>query len=124
MRKAVGIEHAEGDGEVLERWSRSKSAAVRLRERSRSVRRYADEGLKGIERERPRGGNHGDRCPQEQAALRTEIIRRTTRERPPDATHRSCRSLARAVGTTHSFVNTVWRGVAGGGDGLMDSRCV
>ena len=136
MRKAVRIELAEGDREVLERWSRSRSATVRLRERSRMVlmaaggmtntaiarelgthtdkvgrwrRRYADEGIKGIEKERPRGGNHGGRCPKAQAALRTEIIRRTTRERPPDATHWSCRSMARAVGTTHSFVNTVWR---------------
>ena len=54
-------------------------------------------------------GNHGGRCPKAQAALRTEIIRRTTRERPLDATHWSCRSMARAAGTTHSFVNTVWR---------------
>ena len=136
MRKAVGIELADGDREVLERWSRSRSATVRLRERSRIVlmaaggmtntaiarelgtntdkvgrwrRRYADEGLKGIEKERPRGGNHGGWCPKAQAALRTEIIRRTTQERPPDATHWSCRSMAGAVGTTHSFVNTVWR---------------
>ena len=136
MRKAVGIELAEGDREVLERWSRSRSATVRLRERSRIVlmaaggmtnvaiarelgthtdtvgrwrRRYADEGIKGIEKERPRGGNHGGRCPRAQAALRTEIIRRTTREKPPNATHWSCRSMASAVGTTHSFVNTVWR---------------
>ena len=46
-------------------------------------RRYADEGIGGIEKERPRGGNHGGRCPKAQAALRTEIIRRTTREVPP-----------------------------------------
>ena len=72
-------------------------------------RRYADKGIKGIEKERPRGGNHGGRCPKAQAVLRTEIIRRTTQERPPDATHWSCRSMARAAGTTHSFVNTVWR---------------
>ena len=37
MRKAVGIELADGDREVLERWSRSRSATVRLRERSRIV---------------------------------------------------------------------------------------
>ena len=122
--------------EILERWSRSRSATVRLRERSRIVlmaaagmtnvaiarelgthtdkadrwrRRYAEEGIGGIERERPRGGNRGGRCPRAQAALRTEIIRRTTREKPPDATRWSCRSMAAAVGTTHSFVNTVWR---------------
>ena len=72
-------------------------------------RRYADKGIRGIEKERPRGGNHGGRCPKAQAALRTEIIRRTTQEVPPDATHWSCRSMAKAAGTTHSFVNTVWR---------------
>ena len=97
MRKAVRIELAEGDREVLERWSRSRSATVRLRERSRMVlmaaggmtntaiarelgthtdkvgrwrRRYADEGIKGIEKERPRGGNHGGRCPKAQAVLK------------------------------------------------------
>ena len=74
MRKAVGIELADGDREVLERWSRLRSATVRLRERSRIVlmaaggmtnvaiarelgthtdkvgrwrRRYADEGDQG-----------------------------------------------------------------------------
>ena len=97
MRKAVRIEVTEGDREVLERWSRSRIATVRLRERSRMVlmaaggmtntaiarelgthtdkvgrwrRRYADKGIKGIEKERPRGGNHGGRCPKAQAALR------------------------------------------------------
>ena len=86
MRKAVEIKLAEGDGEVLERWSRSRSATVRLRERSRIVLmasegmtnraiaeelrthmdkvarwrwRYADEGLKGIEKERPGAGTTG-----------------------------------------------------------------
>ena len=44
MRKAVGIELAEGDREVLERWSRSRSATVRLRERSRIVL-MASEGM-------------------------------------------------------------------------------
>ena len=37
------------------------------------------------------------------------MIRLTTQTDPPDATHWLCRSMARAVGTTHSFVNTVWR---------------
>ena len=44
-------------------------------------RRYADGGIKGSRKERPRGGNHGGRCPKAQAALRTEIIRRTTQEK-------------------------------------------
>ena len=32
-----------------------------------------------------------------------------SRPDPPDATHWSCRSMARATGTTHSFVRRVWR---------------
>ena len=136
MRVAVEIELSEADRERLERWSRSRSVAVRLRERSRMVlmaadgmtnkaiaaelgtdrnkvgrwrRRFAGEGLDGIAKERPRGGNHGGKCSKAQARLRSEVVRLTTQTDPPDATHWSCRSLARAAGTTHSFVHRVWR---------------
>lgn len=136
MRVAVKIELSDGDRRRLEQWSRSRSAAVRLRERSRMVlmasdgmtnkaiagelgtdqnkvgrwrRRFADEGLDGIAKERPRGGNHGGKCSKAQAELRSEVIRLTTQTDPPDATHWSCRSMARAVGTTRSFVHRVWR---------------
>ena len=136
MRVAVKIELSEADRKRLERWSRSRSVAVRLRERSRMVlmaadgmtnkaiaadlgtdqnkvgrwrRRFADEGLDGIAKERPRGGNHGGKCSKAQAKLRSEVIRLTTQTDPPDATHWSCRSLAREAGTTHSFVHRVWR---------------
>ena len=37
------------------------------------------------------------------------MIEATTWTPPPDATHWSCRSMARHLGTTHSFVNRVWR---------------
>ena len=87
MRAAPRIE-VPADREKLERWSSSRSVPVRLRERSRIVlkasegmtnkevaaelgaevnkvgrwrRRYADEGLAGIEKERARGGNQGGR---------------------------------------------------------------
>ena len=33
----------------------------------------------------------------------------TTQTTPEDATHWSCRSMARHLGTTHSSVNRVWR---------------
>ena len=88
MRVAVKIELPEADRKKLERWATSRSVAVRLRERSRIVlrasegltnkeiarelgidtnkvsrwrRQYAGEGLEGIEKEHPRGGNHGGR---------------------------------------------------------------
>ena len=136
MRVAVKIELSEAERQRLERLSRSRSAAMRLRERSRIVlmaaggmtnkaiaqelgtdqnkvgrwrRRFADEGLNGIAKERPRGGNHGGKNSVAQAALRREVIRLTTQTEAPDGTHWSCRSMARAAGTTHSFVHRVWR---------------
>ena len=136
MRVAVKIELSDTDRACLERWSRSRSMSVRLRERSQIVlmaaggmtnkaiaaklktdqnkvgrwrRRYAEEGLEGIAKERPRGGNHGGPCSKAQAALRREVIRLTTQTDPPDGTHWSCRSMARAAGTNHSFVHRVWR---------------
>ena len=136
MRVAVKIELSDAERQRLERLSRSRSAAVRLRERSRIVlmaadrmtnkaiaaklgtdqnkvgrwrRRYADQGLEGIAKERPRGGNHGGKNSKAQAVLRREVIRLTTQSEAPDGTHWSCRSMARAAGTTHSFVHRVWR---------------
>ena len=41
--------------------------------------------------------------------MRTRVIEATTRTAPEDATHWSCRSMARHLGTTRSFVNRVWR---------------
>ena len=136
MRVAVEIEVSTKDRKKLEKWASSRSSPVRLRERARIVlmaadgltnkeiaaelgtnadkvsrwrRRFADEGVPGIEKERPRGGNHGGKDSGEQARLRARVIEATTQETPEDATHWSCRSMARHVGTTHSFVNRVWR---------------
>ncbi len=36
--------------------------------------------------------------------MRTRVIEATTQTAPEDATHWSCRSMARRLGTTHSFV--------------------
>ena len=41
--------------------------------------------------------------------MRSEVIEATTQTTPNDATHWSCRSMARHLNTTRSFVNRVWR---------------
>ena len=41
--------------------------------------------------------------------MRSEVVEATTQTTPNDATHWSCRSMARHLNTTHSFVNRVWR---------------
>ncbi len=131
MPVAVEIELSDADRQRL---SRSRSAAMRLRSRivlmaaggmankaiaaklgtdqnkvGRWRRRFADEGLDGIAKERPRGGNRGGKHSVAQAALRREVIRLTTQTEASDGTHRSCRSMARAAGTTHRLVHRVWR---------------
>ena len=71
--------------------------------------RFAQERHAGIEKDRPRGANHGGRDATEQARLRSLIIKKTTTEKPDGATHWSTRSMAAAVETNHQFVATVWR---------------
>ena len=67
--------------------------------------RFVKQGLAGIEKDAPRGG----RPATSRAALAAEIIRQTTTEKPPAATHWSTRSLAAKLGTSHSMVGRVWR---------------
>ena len=136
MRVAPRVEVSEGVRAKLERWASSRSAPVRLRERSLIVlgasagltnkeiaaelglevnkvgrwrRRYAEEGLAGIEKERARGGNQGGRSDAGREALRGRIVELTTTRLPEDATQWSCRLMAREVGASRNFVNRTWR---------------
>ena len=71
--------------------------------------RYAKDRFSGIEKELPRGGNHGGKDSAAQQRLRSKIIKITTSQKPKNATHWSTRSLAEKLGINHSFVNRVWR---------------
>ena len=71
--------------------------------------RYITEGFKGLLKDRVRGRNQGGKNSVEQEKLRQAIIAKTTREKPAGATHWSTRTMAKAMGTTHSFVNRVWQ---------------
>ena len=136
MRVAAEITLSKEEHRKLEKWASARSTPVRLRERARIVlmaskgmtnktiaaelgtdankvgrwrSRVAHEGVSCIEKERPRGANHGGKNSDQQAALRSQVLEATTQSMPSDATHWSCRSMARHLGTTHSFVNRVWR---------------
>jgi transposase len=63
--------------------------------------RFLELGVSGIEKDASRPG----RTPRLDAE---EIIRKTTRERPENATHWSTRSMARAVGVSEASVRRVW----------------
>lgn len=72
-------------------------------------RRYAEYRMAGIIKDRPRGANQGGKKTVDQEKLRQKIIKKTTQEKPEEATHWSTRIMAKAVGATHSFVNRVWQ---------------
>ncbi len=83
------------NGEIAKRLSVSTHMVGRWR------KRLAEHGLSGIEKNLPRGSNHGGKNTQAQARLRKKIIEKTTTEKPPNATHWSTRTLAK------TFVNMI-----------------
>lgn len=72
--------------------------------------RFAESGLKGIEKDLPRGGNHGGADSAKQARLRKRIIDYTTDKNklPKEATHWTTRTLAAKLNTNHMLVARVW----------------
>jgi transposase len=68
--------------------------------------RFLDLGIDGIAKDAPRGGRHRTaRSPGKVGA----IIRRTTQSTPPDATHWSTHSMAKAEAVSASTVGRIWR---------------
>jgi transposase len=131
VRVAPPITLSDEDKAVLERWSRGRSTPARLVLRAKIVlaaaqgkqnkviaaelntnrplvgkwrSRFAAKGLAGIEKDAPRGG----RPPTARQAMAAKIIQWTTQKKPANATHWSCRTLARELGTSHAMVNRVW----------------
>jgi transposase/transposase-like protein len=136
MPSQIKVTLSDEERQELKRNLRSRKTSVRLLERSRIVlmaadgvpnykiakklgvdvnkvgrwrNRFVDERLAGIEKDRPRGANHGGKNSLEQAKLRSKVIEVTTQQKPKGATHWSTRSLARFLGINHTFVNRVWR---------------
>jgi len=68
-------------------------------------KRFAEKGLAGIEKDAPRGG----RPAAARQKMTARIIEWTTQRKPKNATHWSCRTLAKELGTSHAMVNRVWR---------------
>jgi len=131
MRKAKEIILSQAQRQEMERLANGRRAEVRVAERARIVvlaaagrrndeiaaalgidrrkagrwrDRYAASGLAGIVKDRPRGG----RRPRKREKLAPLIIKKTTQERPPNATHWSTRTLAKEVGASHAMVQRVW----------------
>jgi transposase len=120
MRLAPQIELTEEQREQLEKLSRGRSLPVRIVERARIVllafegtqnreiaeilgvarrtvgrwrSRFAAKGMAGIEKDAPRPGR---RRSLSEDFVR-EVVRKTTQERPANATHWSIRSMAKVM---------------------------
>jgi transposase len=132
VRRAPAIDLADEERSTLTRWSRGRTAPLRLVMRANIVllaaagrlskdisaelgvpqktvskwrNRFATARLAGIEQDAPRGG----RKPQVRSRQEAEILRKTTRETPAQATQWSVRSMAAASGVSKSTVQRIWR---------------
>jgi hypothetical protein len=68
-------------------------------------RQLVEQVIAGIEKDAPRGGHR----PTARVTIAAEILRKTTSEKPSDATHWSTRALAAELGTSKSMVQRVGR---------------
>ena len=131
MKTAPIIILLDDERKTLATWSRGRSTPARLVLRAKIVlaaaegktnemiavelgtarstvgrwrTRFAKLRTAGIEKDATRPG----RTPAIAAETVTKIIQKTTQEQPPNATHWSTRSMAKAVGVSKATVQRVW----------------
>ena len=117
--------------ETLESRSRARSSAARSVERARIIllaasgmqdkqiganvrimpetaarwrNRFLDGGLAALDKDAPRPGRPSTITP---AAVQ-DVVRKTTQEKPSNATHWSTRSMAQAVGLSEKTIRRIW----------------
>jgi len=132
MRVAKAVELTAEERETLRKWARGRSAPARLVLRAKIVlaaadgkrndaiaaelgcargvvgkwrNRFIERRIAGIERDAPRPGRGKTITPD----VVVEIVRKTTQEKPPAATHWSTRTLAEAMGIDDTAVHRVWK---------------
>jgi transposase len=131
MRIAPAITLRSDQQAALEQWARSPSLPARVVERARIVllaaagqqdkqiasamkitpkkvwrwrSRFLTLGMAGLERDASRPG----RSPKITASLVRHVVTLTTRQKPPNATHWSTRSMARAASISEASVRRIW----------------
>ncbi len=131
MRVAVTITLTDDERKQLQKFARGRSTPARMVLRAKIVlhaaagmqnkaiaekvetqektvglwrKRFAEKRIAGIEKDAPGRG----RRPTMDPAAVAEIIRITTQEDPPNATHWSTRDMAAAVGVSAATVRRIW----------------
>ena len=132
MRRAQPVTLNTAQCKQLDRYARGRQVAVRLALRARIVllaahglenkqiaaqlgvsrqlvarwrTRFLESGIAGIAKDAPRPG----RTPAVSKQKVQQIIHKTTREKPSNATHWSRRTMAAAAGVSASTVGRIWR---------------
>ena len=131
MRVAPPVKLTEDQERTLQQWARGRSLPARRVERARVVllaaagkqdleiaaeigisnqkaarwrKRFLKLGLAGLEKDAPRPG----RTPTITPAKVQEVVRKTTQEKPSNATHWSTRTMAEAAGLSEKSVRRIW----------------
>lgn len=131
MRVAPKIILSDQDRAILEKWARGRSTPARLVQRAQIIlraaagkrndqignerslsrqmvglwrERFVALGLAGLAKDAPRGGRKATK----RQALVPTILEWTTQKKPGHATHWSCRTLAKALGTNATMISRVW----------------
>jgi transposase len=86
------------DLEIAEQVGISNQKAARWR------KRFLEMGLSGLEKDAPRPG----RTPRITSAKVQEVVRKTTQEKPANATQWSTRTMAEAAGLSEKSVRRIW----------------
>ena len=131
MRVAPQVELTRDQEQTLRQWARGRSLPARQVERARVVllaaagkqdleiaaeigisnqkaarwrKRFLELGLAGLEKDAPGRG----RTPTITDVKVQEVIRKTTQEKPANATHWSTRTMAEAAGLSEKSVRRIW----------------
>ena len=67
--------------------------------------RYEEDGIEALLLDRPRSGRPRRITAEDEA----EIVRKTLKDKPEDATHWSCRLMAKEVGVHPTTISRIWR---------------
>src|SRR5580700_7474029 len=99
-RSRIVLLSAAGNGtmSIMRAVGKSKPSVWRWQER------YLAQGIDGLRRDATRPG----RKPPLTAKKIAEVVEKTLREKPPAATHWSTRTMAHAVGLSHTSVKRIW----------------
>jgi transposase len=87
-----------GTNAIMKRTGKSKPCVWRWQQR------YVEEGVDGLLRDKTRPPGKRPLS----AAVKRKVLAKTASETPPDATHWSVRSMATAMGISHTSVQRIW----------------